>query len=98
MSDPQASALFGLLTLDPPVYCERQALGTTADMSVGGVAGTINLPGLPEWGENPADPLHMPLVAPRAASGWKRGQTPFEWGFPASYPAGAGRGRCPRTC
>lgn len=89
MSNPDSSGVFGLLTFDPPIYCTRDALGASAELSVSSVAGKITLPSLPEWGSNPLDPLRMPLIAPTAAAGWKRG-SPCYWGHPTSYPSGFG--------
>jgi hypothetical protein len=80
--------ILGLVEYDIPMTCSKEVLGCCAPITVGGRRGVLELPSLPPWGVEENDPLHMPLVPPRLATTWKRGDEPIFWGSPIQYPKG----------
>jgi hypothetical protein len=84
----QLRRLYGLVSFEEPIICSREVLGAIAAVSIGGVAGHLAFPSLPDWTTPPADPLHMPLVPPIDALTWKQGDELLVWGRPAIYPTG----------
>ncbi len=84
-------SLFCTIELEPPIGCASDALGTSIPVVVGAVTGTLEMPSLPAWENDPSDPLHMPLIPPRSAETWKQGDSLIQWGFPSSYPSGNAR-------
>lgn len=88
---PQLRRLYGLVSFEDPIICSAEVLGKIAAVSIGGVAGHLVLPSLPDWTTSPADPIDMPLVPPNDALTWKQGDDPLHWGCPASYPTGISR-------
>ncbi|NJM11781.1 MAG: hypothetical protein HC889_07765 [Synechococcaceae cyanobacterium SM1_2_3] len=86
--------LYGIIEFSTPLYCSADALGQTVDVSIGGHAGTLTLPSLPDWHDQDKDPLHKPLLGPSAACTWKRGERLIYWGRPRSYPMGEALVEC----
>jgi|GEM_PF-3192792 len=80
--------VYGIVGFEEAIACARDVLGHREVISIGGVEGTIEFPSLPYWSPTDSDPLHMPLVSPETAKGWKLGGEPVCWGRPTSYPAG----------
>lgn len=78
----------GLLRFEPALLCAADAMAEPVAVSIGGHAGTLILPALPDWKADAEDPLHKPLVGPPPATTWKRGDEPLYWGRPVSYPSG----------
>ncbi|MFM0320080.1 hypothetical protein PQR36_34745 [Paraburkholderia nemoris] len=80
--------VYGLAWFEEAIACARDVLGHRETISIGGVKGTIEFPGLPNWSPTDSDPLNMPLVSPDVAKDWKRGGEPVWWGHPTSHPTG----------
>ena len=80
--------LLGIVTFSTELFCAKDALGQSVNVCIGAVPGKLTLPFLPQWRDKEDDPLHKPLLGPPAARNWKRGDTPFTWGSPCSYPNG----------
>ena len=80
--------VLGIVDFSTALFCAKDALGQPVDISVGGHAGILTLPSLPDWKEKEEDPLHEPLLGPIRARTWKRGDTLIHWGMPWSFPGG----------
>jgi len=76
--------LLGIIEFTSSVLCSRDSLGQAVEISIAGNDGMLILPSLPEWTENEGGHLDKPLVPPKEAKTWKRG----DWGRPLSYPTG----------
>jgi hypothetical protein len=87
-------SVYGIAWFEEAIACAQDVLGHRQVISIGGVEGTIEFPGLPDWSPNESDPLNMPLVSPDVAKDWKRGGEPVWWGHPTSYPAGNASVNC----
>jgi hypothetical protein len=83
--------LFCTLDLERSFECASDALGSSIPVVIGGVAGILEMPKLPVWGDAPSDPLHMPLIAPKFAETWRQGDSLVNWGKPSTYPNGDAR-------
>ena len=81
-------SLFSRMGFEPSFHCTSDALGSSTSVVVGGVSGTLEMPNLPDWSDEPPDPLRMPLIPPRHAETWKQGGRLMHWGLPSRYPSG----------
>lgn len=84
-------SLYCTINLDPPIICVSDALGVSIPITVGGVSGSLEMPNLPDWSQDPHDPLRMPLKPPQHAETWKQGDERMQWGFPFTYPSADAR-------
>lgn len=78
----------GIIEFSSPLFCAKDSLGQSIDISIANNDAIFSLPSLPEWVENEPDPLHKPLVPPMNAKNWKEGKKPIYWGSPDYYPTG----------
>jgi hypothetical protein len=80
--------LFGIVDFLESVVCAPSVLGYRDTVLIGGVTGALEFPSLPDWSVKPDHPLDMPLIPPKAARTWKRGDEQIFWGRPCKYPLG----------
>ncbi len=80
--------IYGIVNFPIPLYCHKEVLGNSFNISLGKHNGFLEIPGLPEWMDNEKDPLNKPLLAPKAAKTWKNDDKLIFWGRPQSYPNG----------
>ncbi len=86
---PQTEHPYGLVHLGEfGIQCDREVLGRSFPIEVGGHRGKLELPSLPVDWPTATDPLHQPLLAPPQASDWRKGSEALFWGRPDVSPAG----------
>lgn len=81
-----AGKLYGIVTLEEPIIFLEEALGSLFLINIGGVAGRLALPGIPDWEKFKDDPVRAPLSAPENAMTWRQGSSQIRWGCPNEYP------------
>lgn len=84
----QEPTICGTITFKESLLCSANALGKTYDISIGGHAGTLTLPSLPNWEELDGDSFNIPLTAPARGQQWKIGERLLNWGRVVSTPDG----------
>ena len=80
--------IFGIIDFTSSLFCAKEVLGKTFEISLAGEHGLLILPSLPLWEKDENKPLNKVLLPPEEAKTWKRGDEPLYWGGPTSYPKG----------
>ena len=79
----------GLLTLSQGVLCTEAALGQVFHACIADIPVEIFFPLPPDTEEKEeSSPFGNPLQPPSIAKTWKRGNDPFNWGYPMQLPSG----------
>jgi len=89
--------VYGIIHFSPSLLCSADGLGESADISIGGHAGSLTLPSLDEWEEDIKDSfdhLNKLLLGPLPARSWKKGEKLIFWGKPVVYPSGESEVEC----